>query len=142
MSQILYEPILLYRKATSLILNVLLKRSGLLAQSGLCYFHVTKSLIKKLFLYTVYKWPLLRLLANFRCPPSEFYKISNAPPPLQNPESKEYNPEFSLIIDTICSSSRCLIYSSMCFSSTKIPTCCFFHLTSARWNGTVFKKIF
>jgi hypothetical protein len=31
---------------------------------------------------------------------------------------------------------------SMCFSSTKIPTCCFFHLTSARRNGTVIKKHF
>jgi hypothetical protein len=27
-------------------------------------------------------------------------------------------------------------------SSTKIPACCFFHLTSGRWNGTVFKKYF
>ena len=52
--------------------------------------------------------------------------------PPHNWESKEYNSEFSLIVDTICSSSRCLIYSSTCFSSTKIQTCCFFHLTIAK----------
>jgi hypothetical protein len=63
-------------------------------------------------------------------PPSPF----DAPPPL---ESKEYNPEFSPITDTICSSSRCLIYSSTCFSSTKIPTCCFLispHYRQMKWH--------
>ena len=83
-----------------------------------------EDVLKKAHIFT---GPLLRLLVNFRCPLSKFLKFSMPPPPsLQNSESKEYNPEFSLIIDTICSSSRCLIYSSMCFSSTKIPTCCSF----------------
>ena len=77
--------------------------------------------------------PLLRLLLNFRRLPLQVFKIFNVPPKKKS-EWKEDNPEFSLIIDTICSSSRCLIYSGTCFSSTdlEIPTCRFFHLTIAR----------
>ena len=58
-------------------------------------------------------------LVNFRCHP-QVLKIFNAAPPPQNPESKEYNPEFSLIAGTTCTSLRCLIYSSMCNKNTDL----------------------
>jgi hypothetical protein len=85
-----------------------------------------------------YRVPVEDIGKFFMPPPPSFWNFQCPP---QNLESKEYNPEFSLIVDIICTSSRCPIYSSTCFS-TNIPTCCFFHLTIARWNGTVFKKRF
>jgi hypothetical protein len=63
-----------------------------------------EDVMKKAHYFTV---PLLKLLVNFQCPPKK----------IGIELIKEYNPEFSLIIDTICSSSRCLIYSGTRFSS-------------------------
>ena len=45
-----------------------------------------EDVLKKAHIFT---GPLLRLLVNFRCPPLQVFKIFNAPPPLQNSESKE-----------------------------------------------------
>ena len=79
-----------------------------------------EDVLKKAHIFT----GLFRLLVNFLGGHRKFTNNHvqvigkcSVPPPPQNSESKEYNPEFSLTIDTICSSSRCLIYSSTCSCS-------------------------
>jgi hypothetical protein len=55
------------------------------------------------------------VIGKFSIPPPKFLKFSM--PPESGIEVLSTN--IYLITDTTCSSLRCLIYSSMCFSSTK-----------------------
>ena len=91
-----------------------------------------EDVLKKAHIFT---GPLLRLLVNFRCPPSKFLKFSMPPPPPPHPpefgidgvqsgilSDHRYNLQFLKLSDIL---KHVLLLN-------KIPTCCFFHLTSAR----------